>query len=566
MDVDDLLSLMTAEKYGNAQPSSDDSASSSDDNSASSSDDDSASMLHIFPGDNNVIWNNSVTPPSSRWLGSENKQRRRPTQASDEVWRYKSMTFLRNKFDKSCKEVDGLTEAPPQAFERWVFNCDLTPNCLPAWNPQADKVLCTELKQAGAHTKEANGIAQQMKRHAKRANHTLNSAGRNGSTKRQVVMSVVERHNNTKAKSSSSSSSSSTSASISSPVEETAAPMVRLSYGKAKVYVTREHFAKLLEMYRLNDHGTLEPTTDRRQVFSSVGKKRGRDTSDEDEDAPRPHELDAIFTVVLRYNTLVGPQTQGAGFQAALNGECFDVLLSQFGTKMECFASPLNSRYRTFCSAYSDTDSVFGSLGSFFNFHPTRGSYEANPPFVGHVMDQMVTHMLSLLEKATSNGQPLQFIVIIPCWKDDAAHQRLEKRCGPHMQRHLVVPQRDHGFTEGAQWSKADSRFRISTCDTSVFFLQSPKAAARWVITDDKLNDLTKSFRSKHRGVEASARNDGDKNSGDGEGVQSTAIAPTERQHSEPIKVDPFKSNKPKFDKSTKSKMKNTKKNKRRKR
>ena len=49
---------------------------------------------------------------------------------------------------------------------------------------------------------------------------------------------------------------------------------------------------------------------------------------------------------------------------------------------MECFASPLNCYCPRFCSAFPDTDSVFGSVGSFFDFEFVEGSFEANPPFV----------------------------------------------------------------------------------------------------------------------------------------------------------------------------------------
>lgn len=63
------------------------------------------------------------------------------------------------------------------------------------------------------------------------------------------------------------------------------------------------------------------------------------------------------------------------GEQAALNEECFDVLLKEFDCKMECFASPLNCRYSRFCSAFLDTDCAFGSVGSFFDFSP-RSGYE----------------------------------------------------------------------------------------------------------------------------------------------------------------------------------------------
>ncbi|CAN0172925.1 unnamed protein product [Phaeothamnion confervicola] len=41
--------------------------------------------------------------------------------------------------------------------------------------------------------------------------------------------------------------------------------------------------------------------------------------------------------------------------------------------QLECFASPLNCRYSSFCSAFKDVDSRFGSIGSFFEFHPNEG-------------------------------------------------------------------------------------------------------------------------------------------------------------------------------------------------
>ena len=38
--------------------------------------------------------------------------------------------------------------------------------------------------------------------------------------------------------------------------------------------------------------------------------------------------------------------------------------------------------HHRYYSAFLDTDSAFGSLGSFFDADITEGSYEANPPFV----------------------------------------------------------------------------------------------------------------------------------------------------------------------------------------
>ena len=34
-----------------------------------------------------------------------------------------------------------------------------------------------------------------------------------------------------------------------------------------------------------------------------------------------------------------------------------------------------------YCSAFHDVDRYFGSFGSFYEFWPKRGCYEANPPF-----------------------------------------------------------------------------------------------------------------------------------------------------------------------------------------
>jgi len=93
---------------------------------------------------------------------------------------------------------------------------------------------------------------------------------------------------------------------------------------------------------------------------------------------------EAILALLLRYNALSGgaPDGSGGGMQGAIHGELFDCLKLRLGVTMECFASPLNCRFGRYCSAFPDTDGCFGSLGSFFDFWPLEGSFEANPPFV----------------------------------------------------------------------------------------------------------------------------------------------------------------------------------------
>ena len=140
-----------------------------------------------------------------------------------------------------------------------------------------------------------------------------------------------------------------------------------------------------------------------------------------------PHENEEfhtrLFCLLARYQAL-----GGHGYQAALSEHGFRVLQKRMETQFECFASPLNCHFGRYCSAFPDTDCVFGSLGSFFSFRPTSGSYEANPPFVPEFMSAMTEHMEALLKKAKG---PLSFTVIIPAWKEIHAWDQLERSQPP---------------------------------------------------------------------------------------------------------------------------------------
>ena len=78
-----------------------------------------------------------------------------------------------------------------------------------------------------------------------------------------------------------------------------------------------------------------------------------------------------------------------------------DGLERVLGVNHECFASPLNCHFPAYCSAFLDTDTPFGSRGSFFDWRPTSGYYEANPPFVNGIMLAMAQRLDELLEAAT---------------------------------------------------------------------------------------------------------------------------------------------------------------------
>ena len=102
--------------------------------------------------------------------------------------------------------------------------------------------------------------------------------------------------------------------------------------------------------------------------------------------------------------------------QAAVPGSVLDAMREVSDVRMECFASPLNTRFGPHCSAFGDTDGAFGSLGSFFDFRPGEGSYEANPPFVPEFIGRMRGHIDELLR---GSDKPLSFVVVVPEWKED---------------------------------------------------------------------------------------------------------------------------------------------------
>lgn len=148
-------------------------------------------------------------------------------------------------------------------------------------------------------------------------------------------------------------------AAVTKVMADAAARVVRVKCGKKAYKVGADHYTKLRELYQCHA-STPEPLTASARW-------------------PREQEArfrDQLASLIIRYEAL-----GGSGYQAACSAAVFDVMHRRFAVAMECFASPFNCRWSRFCSAFADTDAAFGSVGSFFAFRPTTGSYEANPPF-----------------------------------------------------------------------------------------------------------------------------------------------------------------------------------------
>lgn len=117
-----------------------------------------------------------------------------------------------------------------------------------------------------------------------------------------------------------------------------------------------------------------------------------------------------------------------------------------FGVNMECFASPMNCFFPQYCSAFADTDVYFGSCGSFFDFHPTSGSFQANPPFSEEIMLSMVDHIERLL---AASKEPLSFIIFVPNWTDAGSIIRMNTSCW--LRASFVLGAFAHTYVNGLQ-------------------------------------------------------------------------------------------------------------------
>jgi hypothetical protein len=446
------------------------------------------------------LWN-----PSVRWSTGTPPPARVPTAPSPhtEVLRQKAVRALHQRFKAMCNTHNTGWDEPTtnQHFERWMLDSKAADSSdadplLPGGKAAAEGGLRRELFKVGLQRPAVQRFIASMEKGALKAIRTLTRLAAAGGSHKQTVRVGPRLSAQQQPAAALGGSIGKT------PMYETGwdgKPMLSVRYGGSTICVNQCHWDKLAQMLRL-------------QLGDRV-------VADERERAL----LDTrIFCLLLRYNALQGGGVHGGGFQAAIPSGVFDALLSHFGVCFECFASPLNSRYPRFCSAFADTDAPFGSVGSFFSFQPSEGSFEANPPFVPDLILRMAEHMHKLLLRADGSGgsvcdctgAALCFVVIIPSWDHTMGWKALLNT--PFCRHHLRLAQREHGYTEGAQHCRR-RRYRVSVGDTSVFFLQSAAARVKWPVTSEALRDVQEAFSSKHT--------DDDLRSGGGGGGSAAASA-----------------------------------------
>ena len=206
--------------------------------------------------------------------------------------------------------------------------------------------------------------------------------------------------------------------------------------------------------------------------------------------------LAAAFCALSRVQSLQGGHEHAGGMQAASPGAVFDTLRTDFGVTVELFASPLNSHFLRFCSAAADVDAPFGSLGSFWSFSPRTGAFVANPPFEPLLIDAMARRMQSLLDAAERSVALLTFVVIVPTRKETPGWLAL--RGSSFQTAHVLLAHARHAFIDGGQHygRRGRSVLRLSNHDTSVFFLQTARAAAAYPPSLHKQRRLAEAFKA----------------------------------------------------------------------
>jgi len=205
--------------------------------------------------------------------------------------------------------------------------------------------------------------------------------------------------------------------------------------------------------------------------------------------------LSRCYILIKRYNAYFGNIVSGEGAQnqGALPVPVLECLNKQFGVTIECFASPFNSYFRQFCSAFADVDSYFGSRGPILEFKPRVGSFEANPPFCEELMDQVIIHFERLLEDSL---EPLSFIVFLPEWRDPTPPALLKLEASRWKRKQVVVPAMEHDYRHGFQHVVPKPEVSLkSSHGTMIVWLQNDHGYQRWGPTEDRVDALLDAFR-----------------------------------------------------------------------
>jgi phosphorylated CTD-interacting factor 1 len=237
-----------------------------------------------------------------------------------------------------------------------------------------------------------------------------------------------------------------------------------VAYGSDQRPITRTHYMKLYTLYMLNT-----PQDEKVEHFQAC-----------------------LYVLLRRYQTFFGEINEGAAMHAAALPRVFQFLKRELGVEQEMFASPLNCYFARFNSAFPDIDIFFGSLGSFFDFHPTTGSFEVGPPYTEEVLQKMAEQLDALLE---ASQEPLSFVVFVPDWRDPISPGLLVLEASKFLRGDFVIKGRSYEYVIGHQHNEiVKKRYWKLPFDTHLYVLQNAAGSEKWPATPEFLQKFKDSL------------------------------------------------------------------------
>jgi hypothetical protein len=120
---------------------------------------------------------------------------------------------------------------------------------------------------------------------------------------------------------------------------------------------------------------------------------------------------DIIWSILFRYQ-LLGSNNHQLGVKSNIMKQ----MNQNYNLNFECFASAINCTFNHYCSVYQDIEQHFGSVGSFYNLIPKKGTFGMNPPYQKDIIESALNKAISFLIEAKENNCDLTFIITIPIW------------------------------------------------------------------------------------------------------------------------------------------------------
>lgn len=186
---------------------------------------------------------------------------------------------------------------------------------------------------------------------------------------------------------------------------------------------------------------------------------------------PKELCIGAAWTALYVYHTLGGLGNNGSIPRGLIDDSW-----------IELFGSPLNTQQR-YCSPFAFEKTMFGSLGSFFDYRMMAGQkYTFNPPYSSDLMDNAGEHLVGELDRL-GMGSNTTVTCVIPVW-DTAGRRSLGEEVtidepyrileilteSPYFKEKRVIKKNDHRF-----YSWYDNDY-ISYASTYLILLSTDKS------------------------------------------------------------------------------------------